>query len=362
MPLKHTPVPLAIIGGGAAGLFAAAVATDRRIPSLVFERKARLGSKILMTANGRCNFTRDISPDTFIRDLGDPVGPWAATAIRACPPSRISAGFRALGVKLHRMDDGRLFPASGEASTIVHAFGDLLRDEGVPICTNCPVTALQPMKNGFIVATENFTVWAENVIVATGGLSFPKTGSVGDGQRIAQETGHTVTPCRAGLVGYETTDQRITRRAGERIEHSFARVLGENGAPLFEARGEVDCESWGVGGAAIYNCSRFIARNPPDGAWTLEAGIGGGETISIESPEPRPLKEAIVTIGGIALSDVDPATMMSRKVPGLYFAGEVLDIDGPTGGYNLSLAFATANLAVESIASARPHQFRKNYQ
>ena len=358
MPLKHTPVPLAIIGGGAAGLFAAAVATDRRVPSLVFERKARLGSKILMTANGRCNFTRDISPDTFIRDLGDPVGPWAARAVRACPPSRITAGFRALGVKLRRMDDGRIFPASGEAATIVHAFGDLLRDEGVPICTNCPVTAIQPVKNGFIVATANFTVWAENVLVATGGLSFPKTGSVGDGLRMARETGHDVTPCRAGLVGYESSDPQIVRRVGERIESSFARVLDENGAPLFEARGEVDCESWGIGGAAIYNCSRFVAHNPPRGAWTLEAGIGGGETVVLHSPAPRPLKEAIVTIGGVALTDVDPETMMSRKAPGLYFAGEVLDIDGPTGGYNLSLAFATANLAVESIAASLRDQSR----
>ncbi|MGI6497101.1 MAG: NAD(P)/FAD-dependent oxidoreductase [Kiritimatiellia bacterium] len=353
MALKHTPIPLAIVGGGAAGLFAASVAAGRALPSLVFERKARLGTKLLMTANGRCNFTRDLSPEAMAQDLGDPVGPWVLPALEACPPSLIAGGFRALGVKLRRMDDGRLFPASGEARTIVHAFGDFLRDEGVPLCTNCPVTGIQPMKNGFLVAAGFFTVWAEKVLVATGGLSFPKTGSVGDGFRMARETGHTVEPCRAGLIGYETADPQAVRRAGERIADSCARVLDKNGAPLFEASGEVACETWGVGGAAVYNCSRYVARHPPAGGWTLEVRFGDGPVLRLASPAPRPIQEAIVTIGGVSLSDVNPATMESRKLPGLYFAGEVLDIDGPTGGYNITLAFATARLAVESVCDAR---------
>ena len=352
MSLKHTPIPLAIVGGGAAGLFAAAAATGRKLPVLLFERKARLGSKLLMTANGRCNFTRDIPPEEMARDLGDPVGPWAAKALGECPPSFIAKVFGDLGVKIRRTDDGRLFPASDEATAIVHAFGDLLRDEGVPICTNCPVTGIQPVKNGFIVAAGAFTVWAEKVLVATGGLSFPKTGSVGDGLRMARETGHDVEPCRPGLVGYETEDPSILRLAGERFVDSWAKVLDEAGETLFEARGEVECETWGVGGAAVYNCSRFVARNPPPGEWSLEVGLGDSAA-SLPSPAPRPLKEAIVTVGGVSLADVDPETMESRKVPGLYFAGEVLDIDGPTGGYNLTLAFATARLAVESACAAR---------
>ena len=167
--LKHEPVPLAIVGGGAAGMFAAAVASERKVGCLVFERKVRLGAKMLMTANGRCNFTKDISPEAFLRDLGDPVAEWAASALRNCPPQSIVRGVRSLGVKLRRMPDGRMFPDSGQAATVVHAFGDLLRDEGVPLCVNCPVTGIQPMKNGFIVATERFTVWAKNVLVATGG-------------------------------------------------------------------------------------------------------------------------------------------------------------------------------------------------
>ena len=345
--LKHEPVPLAIVGGGAAGMFAAAVAAEREIGCLVFERKARLGAKMLMTANGRCNFTRDIPVETFLRDLGEPVATWAAAAIRKCPPQSIIRGLRSLGVKLRRMEDGRMFPDSGQATTIVHAFGDLLRDEGVPLCVNCPVTGIQPVKNGFIVATDNFTVWARNVLVATGGLSFPKTGSVGDGQDFARILGHRMEPCRPGLTGFEIKDRSIAAQAGARFEDGAARVLDAEGRPLFSANGEVDCETWGLSGAAVYNCQRWMARHC-NHALTVEVSFGG-QKVTLRNPVPRPLKEAIVTIGGVSRDDVDPETMMSRKVPGLYFAGEVLDIDGPTGGYNLTLAFATARAAVVAV-------------
>ena len=350
--LKHTPVKLAIVGGGAAGMFAAAVAAERKLPCVVFERKARLGSKVLMTANGRCNFAKDISAEQFLSDLG-PAAPFAAKAVRECPPRKIIAGFKSLGVGLKRMADGRMVPADGKAATIVHAFGDLLRDNGVPIVANCPVTGIQPQKTGFIVATPNFTLWAEHVLLATGGVSYPKLGSTGDGQRFASELGHALVPYRPGLIGLETTDPRVVRRAGERFEEAQARVLDLSGRVLYAYRGEVDCETFGLSGAAVYNCQRFVEhwlREHPCRVsdLTLEASFGG-ETVRLEHIRPRPVKEAIVTIGGVSLDDVDPDTMESRKVPGLYFAGEVLDLDGPTGGYNLSLAFATARLAVTSI-------------
>ena len=140
-PHQPKSVKLAIIGGGAAGMFAAAVAADRHLPAVLIERKARLGSKVLMTANGRCNFTKDLSPEEFLKDVG-PCARWVAPAIRACPPRQIIRGFRSLNVPLRRMADGRMFPADGKAATIVHAFGDLLRDEGIPLLTNCPVGAI----------------------------------------------------------------------------------------------------------------------------------------------------------------------------------------------------------------------------
>ena len=321
--LTHHPVPLAIIGGGAAGLFAAAAAARRRMGCLVFERKARIGSKLLMTANGRCNFTKDISAEQMLADIGEPVASFVAPALRHCPPSMIAAGFMARGLAVKRRADGCLFPASERAADVVHVFGDLLRDNEIPLLTNCAVTGLQPMKNGFIVATR---------------------------QAFASALGLQVEPCRAGLVGCATRDRRILARAGARyMENASAAVVVE-GRRRFFATGEVEFEPWGLSGAAVYNCTRWVARHLSDSRvpWGLELDIDG-ERLSVEDPMIRPVKEAIVTMGGVSLAEVDPETMMSRKVPGLYFAGEVLDIDGPTGGYNLSLAFATAHLAVENM-------------
>ena len=344
--MNEKPVMLTIVGGGAAGMFAAAVAAERRIPCVLIERKARLGSKVLMTANGRCNFTKDLSPEQFLADIG-PARAFVAEAVRECPPRKIISGLKALGVPLRRMPDGRMFPADGKATTIVHAFGDLLRDNEVPILTNCAVTGIQPQKNGFIVATKNFTLWAENVLLATGGMSYPKTGSVGDGQNFAKALGHRIVPYQPGLIGMETNDRRITSLAGRRFEDGRAKVIGPDGATLFDYKGEVDCESFGLSGAAVYNAQRFIAHKKLRD-FTLEVWFEHNR-LQFKNLRPRPVKEAIVTIGGVATDEIDPRTMESKLVPHLYFAGEVMDVDGPTGGYNLTLAFATARKAVVSI-------------
>lgn len=354
---------LAIIGGGAAGMFAAAVAAERGVRCVLVERKARLGSKVLMTANGRCNFTRDLSPDQFLKDVGA-CAPFVRRAIEEFPPRKLIAGFKSLNVPLRRMADGRMFPADGKAATIVHAFGDLLRDSEVPILTNCPVKGIEKcgkkaeVESGrFIVHTGNFDISAENVLLATGGVSYPKTGSVGDGQNFAKAFGHTVVPYRPGLIGLETADPKVTRLAGRRFEDGRTKVIDERGATLFDYRGEVDCESFGLSGAAVYNAQRFIEHyarqssvSTVSSRFILEVWFEHNRlSYPVHALRARPVKEAIVTLGGVETSEIDPATMESKLVPGLYFAGEVMDIDGPTGGYNLTLAFATARKAVVSL-------------
>ena len=347
MNTKYTPVELAIVGGGAAGMFAAAVAAERGVRTLLIERKARLGSKVLMTANGRCNFTKDISADQFIADCGCP---FLREAIRECPPRQIISGFKSLNVPLRRMADGRMFPADGKAATIVHAFGDLLRDNEVPVLTNCPVTAIDPLDNGFSVMTKNFSIFARNVLIATGGVSYPKTGSVGDGQRFAAENGHHLVPYRPGLIGLECSDRRITELAGRRFEDGRAKVI-VGGRIVFDYRGEIDCERFGLSGAAVYNAQRFIEHSALK-HYDIEVWFGHNR-LAFSDLKPRPVKEAIVTIGGVALDEINPKTMESKLVPGLYFAGEVMDVDGPTGGYNLTIAFATARKAVTSLRQSR---------
>lgn len=355
---KIKSVDLAIVGGGAAGMFAAASAVRRKVASLLFERKARVGAKVLMTANGRCNFTKDIRPERFLRDLAcgefnKAASSFAETALFSLPPRKIISFFRDLGVRFKRMDDGRMFPADGKAATIVHAFGDFLRDSSAPVAVNCPVTDVTLCEDGtFNVETANFSVLAKNVLLATGGVSYPKTGSVGDGQKFAGRLGHTIVPYRPGLIGIGTRDPEVLRRKGRRYENGVARVLDSRGKMLFEAHGEVDCEAFGLSGAAVYNAERFVEHA------RREKGL---EDLSFEvefdsvrivclNPVPRSVKESIVTIGGVDIGEIDSRTMRSKIVPGLYFAGEVMDIDGPTGGYNLTLAFSTADLAVSSVA------------
>ena len=340
-------------------MFASAVAAERGLSCVLIERKARLGSKVLMTANGRCNFTKDISAERFLVDVGE-AKDFIGTALRRCPPKKIIQGFKSLSVPLRRMADGRMFPADGKAATIVHAFGDFLRERETPILTNCAVTGIQPQKSGFIVATKNFTLWAENVLLATGGVSYPRTGSVGDGQNFAKALGHRIVPYHPGLIGIETDDRRVTALAGRRFEDGRTKVFGADGSTLFDYSGEVDCETFGLSGAAVYNAQRFLVhrsrksgegnRAPED--LTLEVWFGHNR-LRFTNPRPRPLKEAIVTIGGVATDGINAQTMESKTVPHLYFAGEVMDIDGPTGGYNLTMAFATARLAVESIIAER---------
>ena len=359
------PVELAIIGGGAAGMFAAAVAAERGVRCVLIERKARLGSKVLMTANGRCNFTRDISSDQFLKDVGA-CAPFVRRAVEECPPRRIIAGFKSLDVPLRRMADGRMFPADGKAATIVHAFGDLLRDSEVPVLTNCAVKGIERSRKEadsgrFVVRTQNFDLAAENVLLATGGVSYPKTGSVGDGQNFAKSLGHSLVPYRPGLIGLETADPKVTRLAGRRFEDGRAKVIDAKGATLFDYRGEVDCESFGLSGAAVYNAQRFlehyarrlsISNSSLD--LTLEVWFEHNRlAYPVRGLRARPVKEAIVTIGGVSTDEIDPATMESKLVPGLYFAGEVMDVDGPTGGYNLTLAFATARKAVLSLTQGK---------
>ena len=342
-----TPVPLLIIGGGAAGLFAGCLAGEQGFGALILERKHKPGRKLLMCGNGRCNLTKDIAPAHMLSDMGAPMSDFLAPALNACPPAAVQAWFQRHGVPLKQMDDRRVFPRSEQASDVVHALTDALRDTGTALCLNAPATGIERHAAGFHVATAHFSLLAQRVLIATGGVSYPKTGSVGDGQKFAKALGHSLKPYRPGLIGFVIAHPWIEARAGTPCDEAVCRVF-HKGRRLYEGRGQLDCERWGLGGAAAYNASRCVARQNLND-FELEWQVGR-DSFRVRRPSTRPLKEAIVTLGGVPLNEVDPATLQSRVCPGLFFAGEVMDIDGPTGGYNLTAAFATAALAVRSIS------------
>ena len=407
---------LIVVGAGAAGLMAGAHAAHVGLEVVLLERKHQPGRKLLMCGNNRCNLSHRASADEMMAVYGDPVGPFLNSALRLFPPSRLVDWFARHRVPTKPHRDGRIFPTSEKADHVLHLFTDLLREGGVPLITNFPAAGIRPADGGFLVESPTLTLGGRCVLVATGGVSYPKTGSVGDGQKFARALGHRIEPYRAGLVGFEFPQQWLRPHRDISLPGTETAVVS-NGKVVAATRGEILFTRRCARGPAMVNASRIVARlglrdysfridlcpnvavddlsenlaaridgdwiRPAElprllGAWLVPAGASGVAAAAVTG-EPgagrstgkltpsrianalkgwelaptrmRPLKEAMVTVGGVALRDVDPKTMESRRCPGLFFAGEVLDVDGPTGGFNLHAAFATARLAVEAAAA-----------
>jgi len=340
---------LVIIGGGAAGLMGACHAGELGIPTLLIERKHRFGSKLLMCGNGRCNLTSRIDPQRMLADFGAPLEAFLRPALQGFGPARLMQWFEARGLPLMQTSDGKVFPRSERAPDVVHCFQDELRRLQTALCMQAPVTDILPVADGFTVCTPVFTVEARYVLVATGGVSYPKTGSVGDGQRIAGQLGLRVLPFRPGLVGVALENDWVRRHQGEQFTQAVTRVY--DGTKLLgELSGLLECERWGLGGGCITNATRLLSRADAAKPAMEVVSAPGVKAFRVDPVLMRSLKEAMVTVGGVDLAEVSSTTMESHRLPGLFFAGEVLDIDGPTGGYNLTAAFATARLAVQEVA------------
>ena len=193
------------------------------------------------------------------------------------------------------------------------------------------------------VGNEHVTFYAPNILVATGGVSYPKTGSLGDGQKMVKSFGHKLVPYQPGLVGFEF-DANVRHIPLANVE------IVSDGKVVGMTTGDIYPERWGARGKALTNASSIVAhkqlKNYHFNVVPINSDMKG---FKLHPKKTRPLKEAMVTVGGVALRDINCETMESKKCPGLYFAGEVMDVDGPTGGFNLTAAFATARLAVESI-------------
>lgn len=402
-----------VIGGGAAGLLAAGRAAELGAQVILLERNKVLGRKILITGKGRCNVTNTGDINKFIENFAGN-GQFLYSSFSKFFNEELEGLLETQGIPLKAERGGRVFPASDKAADIVLGLKKYVEKSGVEVRLNDKVIGLKVEKGQMIgVETTQGFLPANQVIVATGGKSYPATGSTGDGYIWAKEVGHTIIDTRPALVPLNTKETWIKEVQGlalKNVEVSLS--LGDK--LLGREFGEMLFTHFGVSGPVILTLSRQVVGHqgkelilsinlkPALDEDTLDnrlqrdfqkyqrkqlknaldellpkslipiiieqSGISPDKFVhQITKPErlmllknlrgleltvsgTRSLAEAIVTAGGISLKEINPRTMESKLVQGLFFAGEVLDIDGFTGGYNLQAAFSTGYTAGESAA------------
>ena len=394
-----------IIGGGPAGMFAAITAADRGKKVLLLEKNDRLGKKLLITGKGRCNVTNDCTAQEVLQNTPRN-GRFLFSAMTACPPEKVKAFFEDRGCPLKTERGNRVFPVSDKAHSILDTLQNQLRRSGVTVRTGRVKKILT--ENGAVsgVETQNEDISARSVILATGGASYPTTGSTGDGYAMAAALGHTIVPAEGSLVPLETVGQDAQAMQGLSLRNSGVKLLNAKGKVLYKDFGELLFTHFGISGPTVLSASchlkgercrlvidlkpaleenklderiqrdlemyknrsmenaltdllprsmipvvlRRLEIDPQMQANSLtkqkrRALVELLKAFSLEITGKRPVAEAIITSGGVKVSEIDPKTMESKKVPGLFFAGEVIDCDAYTGGFNLQIAWATAYAA-----------------
>lgn len=401
-----------VIGGGAAGTLCAALAAGRGLDVVLLEPNRMLGRKLRITGKGRCNVTNDCDAREFISAIpGD--GRFLQSAIHKFGTSDTKALFEGLGVALKTERGNRVFPESDRADDIADALTKLARENGVRVLRE-RATRILTDEAGAVraVASGGGEIECEAAVICTGGLSYPGTGSTGDGYRMARELGHTIRPCRPSLVPLESPDAWCREMQGFSLRNVELSAY-EDEKLIYKALGEMLFTHFGVSGPLVLSASAHMRRfgecryrlsidlKPGLDEKKLDARLlrdfekysnrefrnslgdlagramipvlvelsgipGDTRTNSVTRQQraalaqlmkhfpvslsgPRPIAEAIVTSGGVATTEVNPRTMESKLVPGLYFAGEVLDLDAYTGGYNLQIAWSTAFVAANSL-------------
>ena len=404
---------ICVVGGGAAGMMAAITAARLGCPVTIAERNPKLGRKLYITGKGRCNVTNHCSPDQVLSSTPRN-GKFLYSAINHTTPADVEGFFEALGVPLKVERGNRVFPQSDRAADIIDALYHELRRLKVPVL-HTRVTGLT-VEQGQIAGleTEQGPLKAGAVILATGGLSYPATGSTGDGHAMAARAGHTVVEPRPSLVPLESPESFCGEMQGLSLKNVVLTVKNQKGKTIYREQGEMLFTHFGLSGPLVLSASAhmrdfgrekytcIIDLKPALDEQALDArlvrelsqganrdmsnlmgtllprlmipvvldrtGISGEKkahdvtkeerrrlleclkAFTVPVSGPRPIAEAIVTSGGVKVGEVDPKTMASKKVKGLYFAGELLDVDAYTGGFNLQIAWCTGRAAGEYAA------------
>lgn len=400
---------VAIIGGGPAGMFAAITAAKRGKKVLLLERNDRLGKKLLITGKGRCNVTNDCDSTEILQNIPRN-GRFLFSAMTEFPPSRIMEFLEAAGCELKTERGNRVFPVSDRSQSVLDALQNEMRRSGVTVRT-ARVKKIITGESGICgVESDRDTISCGSVILATGGVSYPTTGSTGDGYAMAKALGHTVIEPQGSLVPLETAGSDCPDMQGLALRNVAVKLLNAKGKVLYKDFGELLFTHFGVSGPTVLSASCHLKGEGCRLVIDLKPALDEGKlndrilrdlemyqnramenaltdllprsmipvvlrrleidpqlqansltkqkrralvellkAFTVEITCKRPVSEAIITSGGIKISEIDPKTMESKLVPGLYFAGEVIDCDAYTGGFNLQIAWATAYAAGMSV-------------
>lgn len=397
---------IAVIGAGAAGLIAAGTAASLGADVLLFETNPKVGRKIYITGKGRCNVTNNCEVTNILANI--PVNPrFLYSALGKFNAQDVMSFFESLGVPLKTERGNRVFPVSDKASDIVDALFSYVKKQGVKIVFQT-VNDILEHKNGFLVKTTDKQFIVDRVIITTGGASYPNTGSTGDGYRFAKNFSHSIVTPRPSLVPLVEKGDTCQKLMGLSLKNVRLTAF-ENNKKIFEDFGEMLFTHFGVSGPLVLSASAhmrhfgskeyklLIDLKPALDEKTLDKRLLNdfekyknsdfinalGELLPrklipviielakinphtkvhsitktqratlcklikafpIDISGARPIYEAIVTTGGVSVKEINPKTMESKKKTGLYFAGEVIDVDAYTGGFNLQIAWSTGKLA-----------------
>lgn len=399
-----------VIGGGPAGMFAAITAAQQGCRVLLLEKNDRLGKKLLITGKGRCNVTNHCDEREVLQNVPRN-GRFLFSAMAAYPPEKIMQFFEHSGCPLKTERGNRVFPVSDKAASVLDCLKEQLRKCHVTVQTGTVKSILTEDGMAVGVETDREKVFATWVILATGGASYPTTGSTGDGYAMAVSLGHTVVPPEGSLVPLETAGRDCQDMQGLSLRNVGVKLLNAKGKVLYKDFGELLFTHFGVSGPTVLSASAHLKGDGCVLSLDLKPALDEGKlddrilrdlemyqnrsmenaltdllprsmipvvlrrldidpnlqanslkkqqrralvellkNFSIQICGKRPVAEAIITSGGIKVSEIDPKTMESKIIPGLYFAGEIIDCDAYTGGFNLQIAWATAYAAGRAAA------------
>lgn len=409
--MSRLSADVVVIGGGASGMMCSAVAAERGLDVILLEPNKLLGRKLRITGKGRCNVTNNCDIKEFLTNIpGD--GRFLYSALNRLSPRDTMELFESLGLKLKTERGNRVFPVSDNANDVAGTLQRYVHRNGVRI-ERCSAKHILTENSAVVgVQTDAGVIDCRAAVICTGGLSYPLTGSKGAGYKMAQELGHTVTECRPSLVPLESDDEYCAQMQGFSLRNVTLSAF-EDGKLIYKELGEILFTHFGVSGPLVLSASSHMRNfgkanytlsidlKPALDEKKLDArilrdfekyanrdfanslgdlagkamipvlielsGIPADTKVNSITREqrhalltlfksfpvsisgPRPTDEAIVTSGGVSTKEINPRTMESKLISGLHFAGEVMDLDAYTGGFNLQIAWSTAYTAANSL-------------